>query len=65
MRIVIASTIVGAIAAIVAMKLVTLPSVLHPLIYVGLPLLAMRTSYRALVERFGCAFSKRSRTRST
>ncbi|WP_175729381.1 type II secretion system F family protein [Burkholderia ambifaria] len=56
MRIVIASAIVGEIAAIIAMKLVALPSVLHPLIYVGLPLLAMRTSYRALVERFRLRF---------
>ncbi|WP_334039864.1 type II secretion system F family protein [Burkholderia ambifaria] len=56
MRIVVASAIVGEIAAIVAMKLVALPSGLHPLIYVGLPLLAMRASYRALVERFRLRF---------
>ncbi|RQZ18681.1 pilus assembly protein [Burkholderia sp. Bp9031] len=56
MRIVVASTIAGAIAAIVAVELVALPRVVHPLIYVGLPLVAMRASYRALVERFRLRF---------
>ncbi|WP_027784117.1 MULTISPECIES: type II secretion system F family protein [Burkholderia] len=56
LRIVVASTIVGAIAAIVAVKLVTVPRVVHPAIYVGLPLIAMRASYRALVERFRLRF---------
>ncbi|WP_105132392.1 type II secretion system F family protein [Burkholderia sp. BE12] len=56
LRIVVASTILGAIAAIVAVKLVTVPRVVHPAIYVGLPLIAMRTSYRALVERFRLRF---------
>lgn len=56
MRIVIAGTIAGAIAAIVVVKLVALPHLLHPLIYVGLPLVAMRASYRALVERFRLRF---------
>ncbi|CAM2178408.1 type II secretion system F family protein [Burkholderia cenocepacia] len=55
-RIVIASTIAGTIAAIVVVKLVALPGLLHPLIYVGLPFIAMRTSYRALVERFRMRF---------
>jgi len=55
-RIVVASAIVGAIAAIVVVKLVALPGLLHPLIYVGLPLIAMRTSYRTLVERFRMRF---------
>ncbi|MPV57179.1 pilus assembly protein [Burkholderia sp. HI2761] len=56
LRIVVASTILGAIAAIVAVKLVALPQVTHPAIYVGLPLIAMRASYRALVERFRLRF---------
>ncbi|MGN7979616.1 type II secretion system F family protein [Burkholderia sp. 22313] len=56
MRIVIVSAIVGAIAGIVAVNLVALPRVMHPLIYVGLPLVAMRASYRALVERFRLRF---------
>ncbi|MDF3081348.1 type II secretion system F family protein [Burkholderia sola] len=55
-RIVVASTIAGAIAGIVAVKLVALPSVVHPAIYVGLPLIAMRASYRMLVERFRLRF---------
>ncbi|OXI34389.1 pilus assembly protein [Burkholderia sp. AU16741] len=56
LRIVIASTIAGAIAGIVAVKLVALPSVVHPAIYAGLPLIAMRASYRMLVERFRLRF---------
>ncbi|MBP0609814.1 MULTISPECIES: type II secretion system F family protein [Burkholderia] len=56
LRIVVASTIAGAIAGIVAVKLVALPSVVHPAIYVGLPLIAMRASYRMLVERFRLRF---------
>ncbi|RQU36280.1 pilus assembly protein [Burkholderia cenocepacia] len=56
LRIVVASTIAGAIAGIVAVKLVALPSVVHPVIYVGLPLIAMRASYRMLVERFRLRF---------
>ncbi|KVV51784.1 pilus assembly protein [Burkholderia territorii] len=56
MRIVVAGTLAGAIAAIVVVQLVALPRVLHPLIYVGLPLVAMRASYRALVERFRLRF---------
>ena len=64
-RIVVASTIAGAIVAIVAVKLIGPPGFLRPLIYVGLPLVTMRASYRALVERFRIRFSKRSRTRST
>ncbi|WP_446901998.1 type II secretion system F family protein [Burkholderia sp. YIM B11467] len=52
MRIVVASTVAGAIAAIVAVKLIGPPGVLRPLITIGLPLVAMRASYRALVERF-------------
>ncbi|MBN3821766.1 pilus assembly protein, partial [Paraburkholderia sp. Se-20369] len=56
MRIVVASTLAGAIAAIVAVKLIGPPDVLRPLIYVGLPLAAMRASYRALVERFRIRF---------
>ncbi|AOI59712.1 type II secretion system F family protein [Burkholderia diffusa] len=56
MRVVVASTIAGAIAAIVVVQLVALPRALHPLIYVGLPLVAMRASYRALVERFRLRF---------
>ncbi|MET3218796.1 UNVERIFIED_ORG: Flp pilus assembly protein TadB [Burkholderia territorii] len=56
LRIVIASTIAGAIAGIVAVKLVALPSVVHPAIYIGLPLIAMRASYRMLVERFRLRF---------
>ena len=55
-RIVIASAIAGAVAAIVVVKVVALPDMLHPLIYVGLPLIAMRTSYRTLVERFRMRF---------
>ncbi|CAG9244270.1 Flp pilus assembly protein TadB [Burkholderia diffusa] len=56
MRIVVAGTLAGAIAAIAVVELVALPSILHPLIYVGLPLVAMRASYRALVERFRLRF---------
>ncbi|MDR0246442.1 MAG: type II secretion system F family protein [Burkholderia sp.] len=56
MRIVVAGTIAGAVAAIVVVELVALPRMLHPLIYAGLPLVAMRASYRALVERFRLRF---------
>ena len=56
MRIVIASTIAGAIAAVVAVMLIQPPGFLCPLIYAGFPLLAMRASYRALVERFRLRF---------
>ncbi|KVH13518.1 MULTISPECIES: type II secretion system F family protein [Burkholderia] len=56
LRIVVASMIAGAIAGIVVVKLVALPRVAHPAIYVGLPLIAMRASYRALVERFRLRF---------
>ena len=55
-RIVVASTIAGAIVAIVAVKLIGPPGFLRPLIYVGLPLVTMRASYRALVERFRIRF---------
>ncbi|BAX62240.1 type II secretion system F family protein [Burkholderia stabilis] len=56
MRIIVASTIAGAIAAIVAVKLIGPPGFLRPLICVGVPLLAMRASYRSLVERFRIRF---------
>ncbi|WP_269510704.1 type II secretion system F family protein [Burkholderia sp. IMCC1007] len=56
MRIVIGSTIAGALAALVAVALIQPPGLLRPLLYVGLPLLAMRASYRALVERFRMRF---------
>ncbi|GAU04806.1 type II secretion system F family protein [Burkholderia stabilis] len=56
MRIIVASTITGAIAAIVAVKLIGPPGFLRPLICVGVPLLAMRASYRSLVERFRIRF---------
>ncbi|WP_175840456.1 type II secretion system F family protein [Burkholderia contaminans] len=55
-RIVVASTIAGAIVAIVAVKLIGPPGFLRPLIYAGLPLVTMRASYRALVERFRIRF---------
>ncbi|HDR9158396.1 pilus assembly protein [Burkholderia vietnamiensis] len=56
MRIVVAAAIAGAIVAIVAVQLVELPRWLHPLLYVGLPLVALRAAYRALVERFRLRF---------
>lgn len=65
LRIVVASMIAGAIAGIVVVKLVALPRVAHPAIYVGLPLIAMRASYRALVERFRLRFLEGFPTRST
>ncbi|AXF23905.1 pilus assembly protein [Burkholderia pyrrocinia] len=55
-RTVVASTIAGALAAIVAVRLIGPPGFLRPLVYAGLPLIAMRASYLALIRRFRVRF---------
>ncbi|KVT85026.1 pilus assembly protein [Burkholderia ubonensis] len=55
-RIVIASTIAGALAALVAVKLIEPPGFVRPFVYAGLPLVALRSSYLALIRRFRLRF---------
>ncbi|MGU7781115.1 type II secretion system F family protein [Burkholderia sp. PU8-34] len=55
-RIVVACTLAGAIAALVAVRLFEPPGVLRPLIYAGLPFAALRASYLGLIRRFRVRF---------
>ncbi|RQS74431.1 pilus assembly protein [Burkholderia sp. Bp8963] len=55
-RVVAGCTIAAALAAVVVVRLFEPPGFLCPLIYAGLPLIAMRSSYLALIRRFRTRF---------
>ncbi|AOJ11451.1 type II secretion system F family protein [Burkholderia mayonis] len=56
LRIIGASAVAGVAAAVLAIELFEPPGAMRPLIYLGLPLFAVRLGYRALIMRFRARF---------
>jgi tight adherence protein B len=55
-RLVCASAVVGAVIAFIVVRLAPLPGWSHPFIYAGMPVVAVRLTYRFLIARFRTQF---------